>query len=259
MDRYDERTPVWDYSDNANFDDRSASDRSWGRGRAEQAARSYVAAEEGHRHRPDETRGRGRGRGARGGQDWSSDRHSQAHGRDERGGYDAGYRREPDNYFGDSDARRDMDAGAGSFWPSEFGYPAPRGYTPYGGRVSGRYGDEERGFFERAGDEVLSWFGDRDARRRREVDHRGRGPKNYARSDERIRDDANDRLTEDVWIDASEVEVMVADGEVTLSGTVEDRRAKRRAEDCVEAISGVKHVQNNLRYHSGVESPRIAD
>jgi hypothetical protein len=34
---------------------------------------------------------------------------------------------------------------------------------------------------------------------------------------------------------------------VTLSGTVSSRDAKRRAEDCVEDVSGVKNVQNNLR------------
>jgi hypothetical protein len=33
-----------------------------------------------------------------------------------------------------------------------------------------RYGDEDRGFFERAGDEVRSWFGDDEAERRREMD-----------------------------------------------------------------------------------------
>lgn len=33
-------------------------------------------------------------------------------------------------------------------------------------------GDEDRGFFERAGDEIASWFGDDDAQRRRERDER---------------------------------------------------------------------------------------
>jgi len=33
-------------------------------------------------------------------------------------------------------------------------------------------GDDERGFFERAGDEISSWFGDDDAQRRREMDER---------------------------------------------------------------------------------------
>ncbi len=55
----------------------------------------------------------------------------------------------------------------------------------------------------RAGDEVASWFGDEDAARRREQDHRGKGPAGYTRSDERIREDANDTLTEDWRVDAS--------------------------------------------------------
>src|SRR6185312_8916238 len=40
-----------------------------------------------------------------------------------------------------------------------------------------------RDWFDRAGDEVMSWFGDKDAARRRQMDHRGRGPQNYTRSD----------------------------------------------------------------------------
>jgi osmotically-inducible protein OsmY len=108
-------------------------------------------------------------------------------------------------------------------------------------------GSQERGFLERAGDEVMSWFGDEDAARRREADHRGMGPSDYTRSDERIREDANDRLTDDPRVNARNVSVSVENGEVTLSGTVSSREDKRRAEDCVDAISGVKHVQNNLR------------
>jgi hypothetical protein len=41
--------------------------------------------------------------------------------------------------------------------------------------------------------------------------------------------------------------VSVSGGEVTLSGTVESRFAKRHAEDLADAVSGVTHVQNNLR------------
>jgi osmotically-inducible protein OsmY len=116
-----------------------------------------------------------------------------------------------------------------------------------GGRGYGRDDDHDRGFLERAGDEVMSWFGDEDAARRREQDHRGRGPSDYKRSDERIREDANDRLTDDPRIDATHIRVKAQDGEITLDGTVDSRDAKRRAEDCVERISGVRHVQNNLR------------
>lgn len=123
-------------------------------------------------------------------------------------------------------------------------------YGAYTG--AGSYGrDDGRGFADRAVDEVRSWFGDKDAEHRREEDHRGRGPSDYTRSDERIREDANDRLTEDPRLDARQISVTVTEGEVTLTGTVEDRSAKRRAEDCVDAISGVKHVQNNLRVKPG--------
>jgi osmotically-inducible protein OsmY len=117
-------------------------------------------------------------------------------------------------------------------------------YRPHG-YDAGR--DERRGFWDRASDEVSSWFGDEDAAHRREEDHRGRGPKDYTRPDERIREDANDRLTDDWRVDASEIMVTVKDGELTLNGTVTSRQAKRRAEDVVDTISGVRHVQNNLR------------
>ena len=84
--------------------------------------------------------------------------------------------------------------------------------------------------------------------RRREMDeHRGRGPRGYTRSDERIREDVNDRLTDDGWLDASDVEVQVSSAEVTLTGEVASRAEKRRAEDIADSVSGVKHVQNNLR------------
>jgi osmotically-inducible protein OsmY len=141
--------------------------------------------------------------------------------------------------------------------PGTFGASYGGGTGTYSGGAGG-YGEDyrdhgyasrqhERGFLQRAGDEVASWFGDDDAARRREQDHRGRGPADYTRSDERIREDANDRLTEDWRVDASRVSVAVDQGEITLSGTVLRREDKRRAEDVVEDISGVKHIQNNLR------------
>lgn len=77
--------------------------------------------------------------------------------------------------------------------------------------------------------------------------HRGKGPKGYKRSDERIKEDINDRLSDDAHLDASGIEVNVNNGEVSLSGTVSDRNSKRRAEDIVDAISGVQNVENKLR------------
>jgi osmotically-inducible protein OsmY len=47
------------------------------------------------------------------------------------------------------------------------------------------------------------------------------------------------------------MEVEVKGREVTLSGTVVTRNLRRRAEDIVEMVSGVTHVQNNLRVDNG--------
>jgi len=117
---------------------------------------------------------------------------------------------------------------------------------------------QERGFFERAGDEVRSWFGDEDAERRRRADemrkgmYAGRGPRGYRRSDERIREDVNDHLTDDWYIDASDVEVTVNNGMVTLTGRVDNRDEKRRAEDIAECVSGVSDVSNQLRVERNI-------
>jgi osmotically-inducible protein OsmY len=133
------------------------------------------------------------------------------------------------------------------------GYPGRSQYG-YGGDYRGR-SEGGRGFWDKAADEVSSWFGDEDAERRRKQDHRGRGPKGYARSDERIREDVNDRLTDDWSVDASDIEVEVSGREVTLSGEVASRSDKRRAEDIAESVSGVSHVQNNLRVKQHKQAP----
>lgn len=85
--------------------------------------------------------------------------------------------------------------------------------------------------------------------------HRGRGPKNYTRSDERIREDLNEQLMDADDIDASDVSVEVKDGVVTLSGNVEQRWLKHRIEDMAEDCSGVKDVRNEIRVQSRVDWP----
>lgn len=151
--------------------------------------------------------------------------------------------------YGGRDFYRNRSGLTGGLHSSESYRPS---YGPGSWSRGNEYGDwreygERRGFLERAGDEIASWFGSEDAQRRREQDHRGRGPSDYTRSDERIREDVNDTLTHDWRVDASSVRVNVKDGEVTLEGSVDSRQAKRRAEDLSDGVSGVRHVQNNLR------------
>lgn len=103
--------------------------------------------------------------------------------------------------------------------------------------ASGIYGDDFASWRSRANPDRRALFGG----------HRGKGPRGYVRSDDRILEDVNDRLTQDERIDASDIEVSVKDGEVTLTGTVSGRFEKRIAEDCSDTVSGVRNTQNNLR------------
>lgn len=74
----------------------------------------------------------------------------------------------------------------------------------------------------------------------------GVGPQNYRRSDERIQDDVNDRLTWHGHINAREIEVSVDDGVVTLRGKVDSRRERRMAEEVAENVMGVWDVNNEI-------------
>jgi osmotically-inducible protein OsmY len=112
-----------------------------------------------------------------------------------------------------------------------------------------RFERENQPLLER-GSQDSFWFGAAERARGERDSHQGRGPKNYVRSNERIRDDINDRLTDDHHIDASEIEVHVENGEVTLNGSIENRNQRHRAELIAEQVSGVTHVQNNLRVHA---------
>lgn len=137
----------------------------------------------------------------------------------------------------------------------------------YGGSSSGGYGSGgsaldyhdvvgHREEYERRYSDAEAVFSRalKRARRRPAPDYRGRGPRNYRRSDDRIREDVCERLTDDPHIDAADIEVAVRDGEVTLAGTVMSRPMKRRADDIAESVVGVANVQNGLRIqaHAGV-------
>lgn len=114
-----------------------------------------------------------------------------------------------------------------------FGAEGPRG--SYGGM----YGSTSRG-----GEWGAQQQGGAGTQQRSQ---RNRGPKGYTRSDERIREDISEQLMRHHYIDASEVEVEVQNGEVTLKGTVNERRMKHEIEDLVDDVSGVRDVTNNIR------------
>lgn len=217
------------------------------------------------------------------GRDWESERYGNEGrfpGDENPGRYSSGrgqrdYQSGRDNYWGRGWETERDESNRESRYGSYGRSGAERGYSegltggyserynyPTGFRSNERYGDRRRdydydrseggrGWLDRASDEVASWFGDEEAERRRRMDeqreHRGCGPKGYRRSDDRIKEDVNDRLSDDYYLDASDVEVAVENTEVTLTGTVRNRNDKRRAEDLAESVSGVTNVENRLR------------
>jgi len=176
------------------------------------------------------------------------------------------------SYEADERWQREMRRGPGRVYSGGTGgYDYERGYGD-GGREAHRDGGrdfEDRArdagdFLRRTGQRISNWFSDvagegsydrgygEDRQRYEEFrGARGRGPKGYQRSDDRISDEAHQRLTDDPWLDATEVTLTVSGGDVTLSGAVNSREAKHRAERMIEDVAGVKHVQNNLRVQSG--------
>lgn len=131
------------------------------------------------------------------------------------------------------------------------------GQNNYGNYRNINMDRNDRDWWDRTRDEVSSWFGDDDAERRRRLDHmnannhRGKGPKDYRRSEDRIREDVCDRLTDDDMLDATNIQVQIQGDNVILSGSVNSRDQKRRAEDLAESISGVRDVENRIRVDHG--------
>jgi len=127
------------------------------------------------------------------------------------------------------------------------GNPGARDLTRYGGMYSYEIGQSRRMAREMP-------------RGTQNVSHRGRGPKGYRRADERIHEEACERLTDDHFVDASEIAIEVTNGEVTISGTVDSRDQKRRAESVVDTVAGVRDVHNRLRVRGTERSaPSIQD
>lgn len=127
------------------------------------------------------------------------------------------------------------------------GYGGSAGYgSYYGGYEGERGGQREESFGQQmreAGQRIVG-----------KVKRAFRGTKGYKRSDDRIREDVNDRLSEQDDFDPSEIEVSVSNGEVTLSGSVEFRRAKFLAEELADDVGGVSEVHNQLRISSSQSS-----
>jgi hypothetical protein len=146
---------------------------------------------------------------------------------------------------------RERETSAEGHWSTGRGVDSTHGLPPHDLFRDDRHGANTRFLPE---DEYETYVGP--MRRYRRVGdrfraergpHTGRGPRGYRRTDERIREEVCEFLTEDGLLDASSIEVLVEDGEVTLEGNVRSRAQKRRAEDLAEIVLGVHDVHNRLR------------
>ena len=72
-------------------------------------------------------------------------------------------------------------------------------------------------------------------------------PKNWKITDDINKDHACQALYESLIVDASDIEVSEKDGVVTLSGKVIDDRQRNEAGNCVDLMSEVVKVMNELR------------
>lgn len=86
----------------------------------------------------------------------------------------------------------------------------------------------------------------------------GRGPRNYQRSDERVREDVVERLTDHPDLDPTDIDVEVEHCEVTLRGEVDERYAKHLAEDLAGQVWGVRDVHNQLRIRKHDDTGRMS-
>ncbi|MBD64388.1 MAG: hypothetical protein CME62_04230 [Halobacteriovoraceae bacterium] len=87
-----------------------------------------------------------------------------------------------------------------------------------------------------------------------QTDYTGIGPKGWKRPDGNIKEEACSILERDQYVNASDLDVNVDDGVITLSGTIKNRQMKRRAENILENISGIHDIQNSLKLNTGDEN-----
>lgn len=201
--------------------------------------------------------------------------HQQGYGQSQGGGYESeefgrGYGGGQERYYGQSNPRpaspryehggRQQGYGGGQGYGQQYGQSFGQG-GDYGQSGSGygggqQYGGQQFGgqqFGAQGGSGQYGMPGQQGSQRfgqQTQSNRNRRGPKDFVRSDERIREAVCERLSEEDSIDISEVSVNVKEGCVTLEGTVPERRMRHTIEDIADNCWGVKDVENHVRVQS---------
>jgi hypothetical protein len=123
---------------------------------------------------------------------------------------------------------------------------ANKSYGQLYGYEERNYGQRRDSFYADAG-ATPWWEGEDEPLAEDSGGFTGVGPHGYRRADTRIEEEIVQRLADATWVDASDVEVEVSDGVVTLAGEVETRGERRAAEEVAAEVAGVIDVINRLR------------
>lgn len=75
----------------------------------------------------------------------------------------------------------------------------------------------------------------------------GLGPKGYDSAGDPVGQEVYSRLAQHGQVDASNIEIVIDNGEVLLEGTVDSEETKRLAQEAIESILDVSSVQNLLQ------------
>lgn len=251
--------------------ERSYGDRNYGDRNEEDRNREWASGSRERASGPEE-QGARRGGYARGGESqqsgwgWDRDTDEDRWGQGESGRYQQGqdYGRAEESYRGGQYGQREQGSYGGTSYqrggfrgeqwrPQESGrqrqgyggqYESQSFEQPYPPGFQSEFGSSQRATRYGSGREGNVGVGS----------HRGKGPKGYTRSDERLREVICEKLTDDPTIDASEINVEVTAQIVKLTGTVDDRSVKYEVEELIERCGGVKDIDNQLRVRSGAGS-----
>lgn len=125
--------------------------------------------------------------------------------------------------------------------PDFTGWGAPRGRRPWGDVGGGPAVEREEGW------ETGAIYGPA---------RYGLGPyherlRRHRRSDEELKEEVEEALFYDTWVDADAIAVEVSDGIVTLRGELPDHEEIRYATDDVWDVDGVRGVRSELTVRDG--------
>ena len=126
------------------------------------------------------------------------------------------------------------------------GYPDRSGINRYGEEnIRPDYYEDEYGMrhpYIHNLEHTVEWSSDPRSEAASEKLHHGKGPRNFSRTDENLREEVCEAFLMNPDLDPENIDVTVKDGVVTLKGHVRIREDRYLAEDLAREVNGVTDV-----------------